>query len=145
MSKSPKAVAQSAVIPVRRGADGPEVLLVTSRDTGRWVLPKGFVKPGKSAARSALEEAYEEAGLKGRLIGGRLGVYHYVKPELEGSGRCRVEVFLMLVNRINRSWPEKGQRRRSWMSPSKAARRVDERKLRGLIRRLPSQFKTVFK
>ncbi len=140
MAKSSQPFSQSAVIPLRRGAHGPEVLLVTSRDTGRWVLPKGFVKPGRSPGRSALEEAYEEAGVTGHLIGGRLGVYKYVKPELDGSGKCRVEVFLMRVTRILDRWPEKTQRKRRWMSPAKAAKRVDERKLRILLLRMASRF-----
>lgn len=132
-------IEQSAVIPVRKGPGGSEILLITSRDTGRWVLPKGNIKNGLSPAKSALEEAFEEAGVLGRVQKRAVGRYKYAKPEVDGGAVFRVEVFLMHVERVKDSWPEKGERRRKWVSPGKAARLVEEPKLSAMLRRVAAR------
>lgn len=111
-----------------------QVLLVTSRGTGRWILPKGWVNPGQSAAQSAAQEAWEEAGVRGAMDADPLGTYHYAKRLEDGRARpCRVEVFPLRVEAELDAWPEQDQRRRLWLDPAEAARRVEEPELRALL------------
>jgi len=60
-------VERSGVIPYGRRDGAVEVLLITSSDGQHWVIPKGVIEPGMSAAESAAKEAYEEAGIRGRV------------------------------------------------------------------------------
>lgn len=124
---------QYAALPWRRAA-GLEILLITSRETGRWVIPKGWPMAGHSAAESAAQEAYEEAGVRGRLAAEPLGHYDYRK-RLRGGGRkpFRVEVFALEVSEILDLWPEAHQRRRQWVSPQEAAELVHEPQLAALM------------
>ena len=106
-----------------------EVLLVTSRKGKRWVIPKGIVEPGLSAAESAVHEAWEEAGVKGRIRCSAVGSYLYDK-----WGRsCSVAVFILDVDEEVDTWPEGNIRRREWVSPAEAASRVREEDLRAII------------
>jgi 8-oxo-dGTP pyrophosphatase MutT (NUDIX family) len=125
---------QYAVLPWRR-AEGLEILLVTSRETGRWVIPKGWPMAGRSEGESAAEEAYEEAGVRGRLAAEPVGHYDYRK-RLRGGGKkpFRVEVFPLEVTEILDLWPEAHERRRQWVSPEAAAALVHEPQLAALIR-----------
>lgn len=134
MGKSPTEISQSAVIAYRKGKKGLEVLLVTSRDTRRWVLPKGGVEPGLSPAQSAAKEAWEEAGVEGKVAKAAVGSYRYIKPDLPDTPACTVEVFPMEVTEVLSEWPEKRERRREWLSPQAAAKRVDEKKLKKILR-----------
>lgn len=119
----------------RREAKGAvSILLITSRDTGRWVIPKGWPMAGKRAADCALREAFEEAGVEGRIAGGPIGVYAYDKVLARGVQPCIVSVFPVEVDRLRKDFPEKGQRERRWFTPKKAAARVDEPELKSLIR-----------
>jgi phosphohistidine phosphatase len=122
---------QSAVIPFRTGPSGLEVLLITSRKRRRWIVPKGVVEPDLSAADSAANEAFEEAGLHGRVLPAPLGSYEYEK----WGGTCRVEVYAMAVERELDDWPE-AFRDRAWLTTAEAAERVDEPALKDLIGRL---------
>lgn len=124
---------QSAVLPYRLRCGEPEVLLITSRKGTRWVLPKGIVEPELTPLESAAKEALEEAGVEGEVLERKLGIYTYEK----WGGTCKVKVFLMKVSSELETWPEANFRRREWLSIGKAAERVDERKLRKLIRRVP--------
>lgn len=113
---------------------GPEVLLVTSRDTGRWVIPKGWLMKDRTPAEAALREAFEEAGVEGNLAGDMLGLYSYDKVLPDQSARpCVVSVFPVAVARLRASFPEHGQRERRWFRPKKAARKVAEPELSALI------------
>ncbi|MCB2115337.1 MAG: NUDIX hydrolase [Rhodobacteraceae bacterium] len=113
---------------------GPEVLLVTSRDTGRWVIPKGWMMKGKTPAEAALREAFEEAGVEGKVVDDLLGVYSYDKV-LEGTAvqPCVVAVYPVAVARLISRFPERGQRERRWFKPKKAARKVAEPELSALL------------
>lgn len=124
---------QSAVLPYRVGKTGVDVLLVTSLDTGRWVLPKGHVEPHLSARESAEKEAYEEAGITGIVARSFVGVYSYTKTEKKGGGMRRVEVYPMKVLKQLADWPERDRRRREWMDAAKAAGVVTEKKLGKII------------
>lgn len=129
------APAQYAALPWRRSPSGQiEVLLVTSRGTGRWVIPKGWPIKGKAADASAEQEAWEEAGVRGRVARNPIGVYGYGKRRNDGHViDVQVEVFPLEVMHEDEDWPEKLQRERSWVGPSEAARAVDEPELRELI------------
>src|SRR5262245_58980462 len=120
-------IEQSGVIAWRiRLRDGePEVLLITSSNGQRWVIPKGHVEPDLSPAASARQEAWEEAGIKGHLDSRSLGGYEYQKY----GNRYHVEVFLMEVEDQLSEWPEAHMRRRKWVNPAKATELVDEPEL----------------
>jgi 8-oxo-dGTP pyrophosphatase MutT (NUDIX family) len=129
---------QYGVIPVRWTADGGvEVLLITSRETRRWVVPRGNPIPGKSPADSAAQEAFEEAGIVGAVEPEALGLYSYEKRRrLRGAVPARVHLFRMSVAEERDDWPEKGQRERRWFAPREAAAAVAESELAELIRAL---------
>ncbi len=112
----------------------PEILLITSRDTGRWVIPKGWPMAERSPSEAASREAWEEAGVEGRAAEAALGQFHYDKVLRRAPAHpCRVEVFALQVRALTDQYPEHGQRRRKWFSPEKAARKVAEPELRELI------------
>lgn len=112
-----------------------EILLVTSRDTGRWVLPKGWPEGDETLAEAAAREAFEEAGVKG-ISDEEIGRFYYNK--LRGTGiewRCEVAVVPLRVQEEADKWPERKRRTRRWFSARDAARLVDERDLSELIAR----------
>ncbi len=121
---------QSGVIPLRRRGGKTEVLLVTSRKGKRWVIPKGVIDEGSSPAESAAREAWEEAGVRGRLSPGETGRYRYEK----WGGVCTVRVYLLTVADEADHWPESGTRRREWLGIEEAVSRIEEEDLRVLIR-----------
>ena len=127
---------QYGVIPVRRRADGSvEVLLITSRDTRRWVVPRGNPIAGKSPAESAAQEAYEEAGIVGEVGPDAIGRYSYEKRRRLGTlVPAVVHLFPMKVAEERDDWPEKGQRERRWFAAGEAAAAVHEAELAQLIR-----------
>ncbi|WP_332689310.1 NUDIX hydrolase [Bosea sp. (in: a-proteobacteria)] len=126
---------QYAALPYRLSATGTlDIMLITSRDTGRWVIPKGWPMRGKTGAEAAAREAYEEAGIIGQASAAPVGAYHYRKRRSHGASvLCRVEVFPLDVLEELQRWPEKRQRRRSWFSAEDAAALVDEEELKALI------------
>ncbi|MGG7565973.1 NUDIX hydrolase [Rhodovulum sp. DZ06] len=127
---------QVAALCWRDGPSGPEILLVTSRDTGRWVLPKGSPKRGRKGSEMAAEEAWEEAGVIPADRPARdIGAYRYDK-RLEGglTERTEVEVFAFEVAALAEAFPEAHERRREWMTPAAAAASVDEPDLAALLR-----------
>lgn len=133
-------IKQCAVLAYRRHKQGLQLVLVTSLETRRWVLPKGHYENGLSARASARLEAFEEAGVVGAVARRRIGTYDYEKIELKGGGLRRVSVFPMAVSGIKNNWPEKDRRRRKWMSPEDAIKAVDEKKLKKLIAQFAKNF-----
>jgi len=131
-SNLPRRYAQSAALPYRHDGNGLEVLLVTSRSGRRWVVPKGLIEPGLSAAASAAKEALEEAGVEGRIGKRPLGSYSYEK----WGGVCDVEVFPLAARVLYDEWDE-DDRQREWVSLDEAVRRLEERDLKRLVERLP--------
>ncbi len=129
-------VVQVAALVFRNGSSGVQVLLITSRGTGRWVLPKGWPQVGKTLSQSALAEAYEEAGVRGRVQPDVLGSYTYQKTDADQGedDDFRVNVYAVEFTRSAKKWPERGERRLEWVSPEEAARRVDEPELRIILR-----------
>ena len=112
-----------------------EVLLITSRETGRWVLPKGWPVGGLTAAEAAAREAWEEAGVRGRVQDQPLGEFHYEKvtPAEQANKRCAVTVFGMKVDALKNHFPEAAQRQRKWFAAEEAADLVAEPDLRALL------------
>ena len=123
--------AQFAALPWRRAADGQvEVLLITSRETKRWVIPKGWPIKGKTSAKSAAQEAFEEAGVRGKISKGPVGGYAYDKRLKSGRlQHVRVAVFALLVDTEADAYPELGQREKRWLPLADAAALVDEPEL----------------
>lgn len=112
-----------------------QVLLVTSRRTKRWIVPKGWPMEGRTPAESAVQEAWEEAGVRGRADGPCLGVYSYAKGRFEtGDLQCVAMLYPVAVKALAKRFPEQGQRRRRWVSRKKAARLVAEPELARLIK-----------
>ncbi|NDW07162.1 NUDIX hydrolase [Jiella pacifica] len=127
---------QVAALPYWTNPDGKlELLLITSRDTGRWVLPKGWPMKGRRPHEAARIEAFEEAGIDGKIGKKAVGEYHYDK---DGELPCRVRVYPLSVAALREEWPEMAQRRREWHCPAKAAELVDERDLKALLRSTPA-------
>ncbi len=124
---------QVAVLPYRKHGKGVDVLLITSRETKRWVIPKGWPMEGKNDCDAAATEAFEEAGIEGHVNQKSVGTYHYVKRKKTGNLDCEVTVYLLDVTHLLREWPEKHERRRKWFSTKQATKRVDETGLQAII------------
>ena len=127
---------QVAALAYVKRKDGLQVLLVTSRETGRLVLPKGWTEKGMKDAAAAELEAYEEAGVKGNVSKSPVGSYNYTK--IIGPGfalACKVDVYPLEVKKHLRTWPEKSQRERIWLSQEDAALRVAEPELAEILKR----------
>jgi 8-oxo-dGTP pyrophosphatase MutT (NUDIX family) len=118
-----------------------EFMLVTSRETRRWIIPKGWPKKGKSPHHSAAREAFEEAGVVGAVGRRPVGSFSYEKRlKNGGSVECEVRVFPLEVKRQNKQWPEKQERKVKWLSASEAAEKVKEPMLSAIIRRLGRKY-----
>ncbi|HEX2529145.1 MAG TPA: NUDIX hydrolase [Geminicoccus sp.] len=116
------------------------VMLVTSRGTRRWIIPKGRPEKGVKPYRLAEQEALEEAGIVGRI--GRKPIGRFLHPKFRPDGStvtCQIEVFRLDVDRQLNDWPEKGQRERRWCTLAEAARLVDTDGLAQLLRGLDEQ------
>ena len=126
---------QVAALPWRRGDQGIEILLVTSRETRRWVTPKGGRMPGLTDAEAAAVEALEEAGIEGVIGHEPLGTFRYLKVLKRRAPRwCVVSIYPLEVLTVHADWKERGQRDRLWMSVEQAAACVTEFDLAELIR-----------
>jgi 8-oxo-dGTP pyrophosphatase MutT (NUDIX family) len=124
---------QYAALPYRR-APGLEILLVTSRETGRWVIPKGWPIPSVSRRKAAAIEALEEAGVEGRMAREPLGDFDYFKILRSGESQaCRVTVFALEVKAQRDSWPEQAERTVQWFDSQAAAAAVQESGLKQII------------
>jgi len=126
---------QFAALPWRVGPSGEmEILLITSRETRRWVIPKGWPVKGKSSSKSAAQEAFEEAGVRGKVAKRPVGTYAYDKRLKNGRlQHVRVAVFALAVDSEAEAYPELGQREKVWLPPAEAARQVDEPELMVLL------------
>ena len=111
----------------------PRFLLITSRGSGRWVIPRGNPIAGLSPAQSAAQEAYEEAGLTGLVSAQEIGRYEYLKVRRTGSVPATVHVFPLRDPLQSQHWPERDQRHTQWFSREDAAAAVDEAGLRAII------------
>jgi 8-oxo-dGTP pyrophosphatase MutT (NUDIX family) len=125
---------QVAALPIRREKRGEvRVLLITSRETKRWIIPKGWPMKGRTNAQAAAQEALEEAGLEGRVQKEPFGKYLYWKRGEANFELCEVLVYLLDVKRQRETWREKGQREARWFSVEDAAELVEEPGLTAVI------------
>ncbi|WP_171100263.1 NUDIX hydrolase [Ruegeria sp. HKCCD7255] len=133
----PKRV-QFAALCTRKKKSQTQVLLITSRDTGRWVIPKGWPIDGLDGAGSAAQEAWEEAGV--RITASDtipMGHFTYDKVLKDGSAvPVRTTVYRVHVKELADEFPEAGQREREWVTPQEAAKRVHEPELSAILRTL---------
>jgi 8-oxo-dGTP pyrophosphatase MutT (NUDIX family) len=129
---------QVAALPWRRDGGGMRrILLVTSRETRRWIVPKGWRIDGLTDAESAAREAYEEAGVEGRVDPAPIGGFSYVKRRARGADKpVAVDVYPLLVLRERTDWPERDERARGWFAAGHAATLVQEPELASLLRAL---------
>ena len=126
-----------AALPVRVNAKGKlEVLLVTTRQSRRWVIPKGWRSTRLSDADAAAREALEEAGVTGRTLKKPVGSYSYFKREDDGFRPVKVTVYVLKVEDQQKRWKEVDERKRRWLSISQAAELVQEPGLATVIKRL---------
>ncbi len=130
----PKRV-QVAALCTRQTASGEDVLLITSRDTGRWIIPKGWPIDGLDGAETAAQEAWEEAGVRAKAVEkDPVGHFTYDKVLKDGSAEpVLTSVYHIEVNELAEDYPEVGQRKRRWVSPKVAAERVQEPELQALL------------
>lgn len=135
-AKKAKLRTQFAALPFRSSASGRvEVLLITSRGTRRWVIPKGWPIKGLSPEKSAATEAYEEAGVEGNVADRAIGSYRYRKRLRDGTAvTCEVDVFPLEVTGQRETWPEQGQRDMRWFDAEEAASLVHEPELARILR-----------
>lgn len=125
---------------VCRDPGNGQVLLITSRGTGRWVIPKGWPMEGKTLAGAAAQEAWEEAGVRGRIQASELGRYQYDKGQDQGFAvPVDMRVFLLEVDSLSGQFPERRQRKRRWFAPAEAARMVVEPGLKQILLSLPTR------
>lgn len=131
----PEAVAtQVGALCWRMSGGDLRVLMVTSRDTGRWVIPKGWPMPGRAPHDAAAREAWEEAGVMGGADAAVVGSYTYDKALSDGrSVTCFVAVYAVSVRKLAGAFPEKRQRKRRWMTLAEAAGAVQEAALARLL------------
>ena len=135
MFRRPKRTQYAALCYRRSKKDGQlEILLLTSRDTGRWVIPKGWPMGSKASHVVAATEAREEAGVKGIVEHDPLGSFGYGKAMAEGLVLpCEVQVHALEVTGSFKDYKEKGVRKLEWVSPQEAASRVAEAGLKKII------------
>jgi ADP-ribose pyrophosphatase YjhB (NUDIX family) len=127
-----KSLVQYAALPYRVEDGHPMVLLVTSRETKRWILPKGQPERKLAPHHVAEAEAYEEAGVIGTIFKRPFAEFDSFKRLKNGQELpCLVRVYLLEVGHELDAWPEKDERQRRWMSPGEAAMAVTEA---GLVR-----------
>lgn len=119
-----------------------EILLITTRRTGRWILPRGWPVKAKTPAQTAAQEAFEEAGVIGSVDPRPIGAYCYVKTLRDGSqSDCLVTLFSLQVRGTLVNWPEQEERTRRWLGLAQACQATADRQLAGLLATLPSSGK----
>jgi phosphohistidine phosphatase len=129
---------QSAVIPFRLQKGKPKILVIYSSNRKHWIVPKGIMDPGLTARESAAKEAWEEAGVEGRIYDGSLGAYTCRK----WGADCHVEVFAMEVTHLvsEKKW-EESHRGREWVTPKQAAKRLKQRELKPMVMALAKKLR----
>ena len=134
MSKKDEGLVQVGCLPLTIAKDGTRrVLLVTSRDTKRWIIPKGWPMKGRKLAEAAAQEALEEAGIIGETTKQPLGSYRYRKRREVDFDLCEVQVYGLAVRKQLNNWREKGQRERRWFMLEEAAALIEEPGLAALL------------
>lgn len=145
--RRPRIYVQYGALPLRQGREGiTEVMLVTSRNSRRWIIPKGWPIKGAKPHGTARREALEEAGLVGRIGKRSLGSFRYRKGLRQGRAiTCEVHVFPLDVERQRKRWRERDQRETRWFTLDLAATTVQEPELRQLIVQLSGHMCPAFR
>ena len=126
---------QIAALPVVETADGPLILLITTRARGRWTIPRGWPKPGVPDPELAAREAFEEAGVEGEIAPEPVGHFRYTKRlHLFSWARCDVDVYKLAVESQQLDWPEKASRKTKWVALEEAPAMIRDRGLAGFLR-----------
>lgn len=120
---------QCAALPFKQEDGETLVMLITSRDSGRWILPKGWSEKRLSEPELAAKEAYEEAGIVGEISPTPISCYRYTKRLAIASKECSVTIYPLRVTRLLADWPEAHQRRRGWFTLAQAALHIDDSEL----------------
>lgn len=129
-----KPIVQYAALPYRVVDGHAEVMLVTSRETKRWILPKGRPEKRLKPHEVAAAEAFEEAGIVGTVVKDPFAVFASTKRLKNGHELpCTIKVYLLKVKKVLDDWPERSERQRQWFSPGEAALSATEE---GLIKTL---------
>ncbi len=129
MESSGRQIQQACVIPFRDGSGGREFCLITSLKKRRWIFPKGIVDPGETPPESGLKEAWEEAGLKGQIVGSPIGRF----ADQKWGAQLDVLVLLMEVTREEQEWPESALRDRRWALFSEAMLLLSRQELQSCL------------
>jgi len=117
-----------------------EILLITSLNSRRWILPKGWQEAELSPGDNAAREAFEEAGVTGKVSARPVGTYHYLKEKKDGTGvPCSVDVYALAVTKQLDDWPEKNVRELAWMSVDQAVAQISEPGVRQILRTFRKQ------
>ena len=131
------AFVQAAALCVRETKNGPEVLLIQSLQRKHWIIPKGWPMKDRTLAEAAEIEAWEEAGVRGRIHPDPIGAFTYTKIKKSGLPvQCRPQVYRLDVSACHDSYPEAGKRTREWLSLPDAAQRVHNPQLAEMLRNL---------
>lgn len=140
MERNPtsKPLPQACVVPFRKTEGRWEFCLITSLKKQRWIFPKGIVDPGETPAETGAKEAWEEAGLRGHVIGSSLGTF----DDRKWNTDLHVEVMLMHVTETLVQWPEEKQRLRAWLPYVEAMARLKKSELRQMLKRAHEQLET---
>ena len=125
---------QFGALPWRVHEGKLEILIITSRGTGRWILPKGWPMLRATPAEAAATEAWEEAGVVGRVSATPAGFYSYRKKSEKDAPPVVVAIFPIQVTEVHAKWPEEGQRKRRWVSQKKATALIDDQELKEILK-----------
>ena len=125
--------AQIAALCFRYRGGKLEFCIVTTRSTGRWIIPRGWPTHKHTPYDGAAIEAYEEAGVRGRAYPDSVGAYSYDNPMGDDLTPVMVVVYAIHVTDTAKKWPEKGQRKRKWLSRKKAVAKLTEPGLRQIV------------
>lgn len=131
---------QSGAIPFRKSGRKIEILLITTTKKKRWIVPKGIVEKDLSPGKSAAKEAFEEAGVVGKVSGRLIGRYKYQK----WGGVCKVNLYALLVEKTLRTWDESHFRKRRWFTIDRASKIVNEPEVSRVILKIPRVIKEQF-
>ncbi|WP_339085903.1 NUDIX hydrolase [Hyphomicrobium sp. ghe19] len=126
-------ILQVGALPLRKSRGGFEILLISSRETGRWVIPKGWPSKRLSDPNAAAREAKQEAGVTGKISGEPIGSYRYRKRTGEDIRVLTVNCYILWVKKERKRWREQDQRTRVWFSQDDAVKKVREPGLKALI------------
>jgi len=122
---------QSAVIPYRIQNKQPEILLITSINKQKWIIPKGIIEEGETPEESAQKEAIEEAGDEGTVSQNIWGEYQQEK----WGGICQIKVYSLQVTKISEDWLESDLRKRKWFTPNEVLEVIENNELRDVVRK----------